>query len=74
MGSLSNLLSPEIYPRPGDKIHGFDTIYACGPDDYEVPLPDSADTVAVDEQRCSDVYTAVGSVSKPIHECEVITK
>lgn len=73
-GSLSNLLSPEIYPRPGDNIHEFDTVYACGPDDYEVPLPDSTDTVAVDEQRCDDVYTAVGSVSKPIHEGEVITK
>lgn len=73
-GSLSNLLSPEIYPRPGDKIHDFDTVYACGPDDYEVPLPASTDTVAVDEQRCNDVYTAVGSVSKPIHEGEVITK
>ncbi|KAL8890688.1 MAG: hypothetical protein Q9215_002196 [Flavoplaca cf. flavocitrina] len=73
-GSLSNLLSPEMYPRPGDKIHDFDTIYACGPDDYDVPLPDTTDTVAVDEQRCNDVYTAVGSVSKPIHDGEIITK
>ncbi|KAL8882049.1 MAG: hypothetical protein Q9198_000879 [Flavoplaca austrocitrina] len=73
-GSLSNLLSPEMYPRPGDEIHDFDTIYACGPDDYDVPLPDTTDTVAVDEQRCNDVYTAVGSVSKPIHDGEIITK
>lgn len=71
----NNLLSsPEIYPRPGDKIHGFDTVYACGPDDYEMPLPDSTDTVAVDEQKCNDVSTAVGSVSEPIHEGEVLTK
>ncbi|KAI4239396.1 MAG: hypothetical protein LQ349_000417 [Xanthoria aureola] len=70
----NNLLSPEIYPRPGDKVHGFDTVYACGPDDYEVPLPDSTDTVAVDEQKCNEVYAAVGSVSKPIHEGEVLTK
>lgn len=75
-GSLSNnnLLSPEIYPRPGDKFHDFDTVYACGPDDYEVPLPASTDTVVVDEQRCNDVSTAVGSVSKPIHKGEVLTK
>ncbi len=71
----NNLLSsPEIYPRPGDKFHAFDTVYACGPDDYEVPLPDSTDTVAVDEQKCNDVATAVGSVSEPIHEGEVLTK
>lgn len=71
----NNLLSsPEIYPRPGDKIHAFDTVYACGPDDYEVPLPDSTDTVAVDEQKCNDVSTAVGSVSEPIHRGEVLTK
>lgn len=72
--SLSNLLSPEIYPRPGDKFHDFDTVYACGPDDYKVSLPDSTEAIAVDEQRCNDVYTAVGSVLKPIYEGEVITK
>lgn len=70
----NNLLSPEIYPRPSDKFHDFNTLYACGPDDYEVPLPDSTDTVAVDEQKCNGVSTAVGSVSKPIHEGEVLTK
>ena len=73
-GSLSNLLSLEIYPRPGDKLHGFDTIYACGPDDYDVPLPNTTDAVVVDERSVNDVYTAVKSISKPIHKGEVITK
>ncbi len=73
-GTLGNLLSPEIYPRPGDRLHDFDTVYACGPDDYDVPLPDTSDEVAVDEQSCRDVWTAVTSVSQEIHDGEVITK
>ena len=73
-GGLQSLLSPEIYPRPGDDLHSFDTIYACGPDDYDVPLPDTTDSVTVDEQSCNDVYTAVKSISKEIHEGEVLTK
>ena len=42
--------SPEIYSRPGDRLDDFDTIYACGPDDYDVPIPDPSDEVAVGEK------------------------
>lgn len=73
-GKIEDLLSPEIYPRPGDALHDFDTVYACGPDDYDVPLPDTSDSVKVDEWRCDDVFTAVKSVSKQIHDGQIITK
>ncbi|KAL8867053.1 MAG: hypothetical protein Q9174_005910, partial [Haloplaca sp. 1 TL-2023] len=73
-GSLPNLLSPEIYPRPGDQIHDFDTVYACGPDDYEIPLPHSTANVAIDEQKCDDISKAIAAISKPLYEGEIITK
>ena len=73
-GSLENIPSPEIYPRPGDRLHNFDSVYACGPDDYNVPLPDTSGSVAVDDQRCNDVWIAVKSISQEIHDGEVITK
>ena len=73
-GSLDHILSPEIYPRPGDQLHDFDTVYACGPDDYDVPLPETSKSVAVDDQSCNDVWTAVKSISQEIHDGEVITK
>ena len=72
--TLRNPLSPEIYPRPGDLLHDFDTAYACGPDDYGVPLPDTSDEVAVDQKSCNDIRTAVESVSQEIHDGEVITR
>lgn len=73
-GSLEHILSPEIYPRPGDRLHNFDSVYACGPDDYDVPLPDTSESVAVDDQSCNDIWTAVKSISQEIHDGEVITK
>ena len=73
-GSLEHILSPEIYPRPGDDLHSFDSVYVCGPDDYDVPLPETSESVAVDDQSCNDVWTAVRSVSQEIHDGEVITK
>ena len=73
-GNLEHILSPEIYPRPGDRLHDFDTVYACGPDEYDVPLPDTSDAVAVDEQSCNDVWTAIKSVSQEIQDGDVITK
>lgn len=69
-----HILSPEIYPRPGDALHSFDTVYACGPDDYDIPLLDTTDSVAVDEGSCDAIWTAVGSVSQEIHDGETITK
>ena len=73
-GSLEHILSPEIYPRPGDQLHSFDSVYACGPDDYDVPLPDTSESVVVDDQSCNDVWTAVKSISQEIHDGEIITK
>lgn len=72
--SLDHILSPEIYPRPGDRLHSFDSVYACGPDDYDVPLPDTSESVAVDDQSCNDVWTAVKSISQEIHDGEIITR
>ncbi len=73
-GSLEHILSPEIYPRPGDGLHDFDSVYACGPDDYDVPLPDTSESVAVEDRSCNDLWTAVKSISQEIHDGEVITK
>ena len=73
-GNLEHILSPEIYPRPGDRLHNFDSVYACGPDDYDVPLPDTSKSVAVDDQSCNDVWTAVKSISQEIHDGVIITK
>ncbi len=72
-GSIKSILSPEIYPRPGDGLHSFNTVYACGPDDYSVPLPETTEEVEVDKKKCEDVWTAVSSVSREIHDGEVIT-
>ena len=73
-GSPKEILSPEIYPRPADRLRDFDSVYACGPDDYDDPLPDTSDSVAVDDQSCNDVWTAVKSISQEIHDGELITK
>ena len=71
--SIEHILSPEIYPRPDDGLHDFDSVYACGPDDYDVPLPNSSKSVIVDDQSCNDVWTAIKSVSQEIHDGEMIT-
>lgn len=71
---LDNLISPEIYPRPGDGLYSFDTVYASGPDDYEVPLPSRSDSVETDERKCEEVWTAIKSVSKEIHDGQVVVR
>ncbi|KAG8531940.1 uncharacterized protein KY384_003576 [Bacidia gigantensis] len=73
-GSLSKILSPEIYPRPGDGLYDFDTVYACGPDDYGVALPDDTGHVEVDQQKTEDVWKAIQSISGEIRDGEVITR
>lgn len=72
--TFSTLLSPDIYPRPLDGLYGFDTVYASGPDDYEVPLPADTDSVDLDEKKCDDIFVSIGSVSREIHDGEIITK
>jgi len=66
--------SPEIYPRPGDNLHDFDTVYAAGLDDYDVPLPATSDGVEFDEPRCDKGRDAISSVSQVIQDGEVITQ
>ncbi|KAI4209379.1 MAG: hypothetical protein LQ351_007669, partial [Letrouitia transgressa] len=73
-GSISHILSPEICPRPADGLYDYDTVYASEPDDYSVPLPNSTVDVAVDLQKCEDVYTALKSVSDEIHKGEVLVR
>ncbi|KAF2421117.1 DAO-domain-containing protein [Tothia fuscella] len=68
------LLSLDIYPRPADGLHAFDTVYSSGPDDYSVPLPKGIDSVELDEKQCDDVTFSIGSVFKELHEGHVITK
>ena len=72
--TFKNLISPDIYPRPPDQVHEFDTVYSSGPDSYEVPLPADTDSVKVDEEKCSEVWTAISSVSQEIHDGKVIAK
>ena len=72
--TLEELISPEIYPRPGDTLYDFDTVYSSGPDDYEVALPASTEEVEVDAQRCTDVWNALKSVSQQIHDGTAITR
>ena len=73
-GSLEHILSPETDPRPGDRLHNFDSVYAGGPDDYKVPLSETSESVAVNDQSCNDVWTAVKSISLDIHDREIFTK
>ena len=72
--NFENLISPEIYPRPKDSLNDFDTVYSSGPDDYDVPLPNSTSDVVVDKERCNDVWTALQSVSQEIHDGEILVK
>ena len=73
-GTVEEPISPEIYPRPPDTLHNFDTAYSSGPDDYDVPLPRSANEVQVDDARCEDVWNALKGVSQQLHGGQVITR
>jgi len=68
------IVSPDIYPRPSDAFNSCDTIYASGPDYYDVPLPDLASDVTVEPDKVEDVWKAVKSVSQEIQDGTVITK
>ena len=72
--TFKKLISPEIYPRPGDDLHNFDTVYSSGPDDYEVSLPPSTGEVEVDAQKCTEVWNALKSVSQQVHDGRIMTK
>lgn len=72
--SVDNYLSPDIYPRPADHLHTFDTVYASGPDDYERDLPSNSDQVELVEKKLQDVLVAIGSVSEEIYKGEIVKK
>jgi glycine/D-amino acid oxidase-like deaminating enzyme len=72
--SIESLLSPDIYPRPADHLHAFDTVYASGPDDYECELPSNSDEVELVEKKLEDVLLAIGSVSEEIYSGKSVKK
>ncbi|KAB8416402.1 hypothetical protein FH972_024921 [Carpinus fangiana] len=60
--------TPEIYARP------FGEVYACGEGDTLVPLPSSTVDVEVDQQRCEDIISQVGSISEELRDGEVAAR
>lgn len=73
-GPLKDDLFLEIFPRSGDELNDFNTFYSCGPDDYDVRLPATSDSVEVDEKSCNDIWETLRSFSQEIHDGELITK
>lgn len=59
---------PEIYSRPDG------TIYACGPSDTDVPLPETTGLVEHDPEVCDVIYKDVSSISQTIREGELVIK
>ncbi|KAK4454861.1 FAD dependent oxidoreductase [Podospora aff. communis PSN243] len=72
--SSTAILSPDIYPRPSDALNSFSTVYASGPDYYDVALPNLASDVTVESEKVQDVWKAAKSVSQEIQDGTVITK
>jgi glycine/D-amino acid oxidase-like deaminating enzyme len=71
---VPRFISPDIYPRPADHLHAFDTVYTSGPDDYETELPSSSEQVELVEQKLDDVLVAAGSISEEIYNGEIVKK
>jgi len=72
--TFEKLMSPEIYPRPKDDLHDFSTVYASGPDDYTVSLPSYTEEVEVDARKCTEIWNAISSVSRQIHDGEILVQ
>ncbi|KAL0943960.1 FAD dependent oxidoreductase [Colletotrichum truncatum] len=62
------VVDPEIYARPGGEV------YACGEPDKNVPLPDTADKVQVDEANCDDIISYIATVSPALAAAPVKAK
>ncbi|WQF79816.1 Putative FAD dependent oxidoreductase, FAD/NAD(P)-binding domain superfamily [Colletotrichum destructivum] len=62
------VVDPEIYARPGGEV------YACGEPDEDVPLPDTADKVQVDEANCDDITSYIATVSPALAAAPVKAK
>lgn len=65
-GRLDSISSPEADIRPGEGLDDFDTVYACGSDDYDVPLPATSDIIEVDQQSCVEHWAFVQNVWREI--------
>lgn len=61
-------IPPEIYSRPDG------TIYSCCPSDTDVPLPETSDLVAVNEEVCNTIFRDISSISREIRDGEVLIK
>ena len=61
-------IPPEIYPRPDG------TVYSCGPSDTDVPLPETSDMVAVNDEVCDIIYKDVSSISRELQDGEILVK
>ena len=73
-GSLPDILSPEVYPRPPDNLFAHATVYASGPDDYDVELPEDTRKVEIDGEKYDKVWTAITSISTVIGDGEIVTR
>ncbi|KAF9881214.1 putative FAD dependent oxidoreductase [Colletotrichum karsti] len=62
------VVDPEIYARP------FGEVYACGEPDKNVPLPDTADKVQVDEANCDDIISYIATFSPALAAAPVKAK
>ena len=71
---LKDVISPDIYPRPADRLYTHETVYASGPDDYAAPLPAGTDAVAVDDASVQQVCDAVRAVSREVHDGAVLAR
>lgn len=66
--SRPTVVAPEIYARPDE------TVYCCGEGDRDVPLPDTAAEVQVDQESCQDIVNQVGSVSDELRDGQVCAR
>ena len=70
--SQTNGTYPEIYPRPRDVLRDYPTVYTCGPDDYELELPETSDKVEVSLSLVGELRTALESVLLPEHMGDLV--
>ncbi|KAM7184349.1 FAD dependent oxidoreductase [Rhypophila sp. PSN 637] len=65
-------LTPDIYPRPRDSIHDFDTIYTSAPDSYNDDLPSRASDTVIEKEGIDKLCKTVSSVAGVIRDGKVI--
>ncbi|KAM7210151.1 FAD dependent oxidoreductase [Rhypophila decipiens] len=65
-------LTPDIYPRPRDSLHSFETIYTSAPDSYNDELPSRASDTVIQKEEIDKLYKTVSSVSGVVRDGKVI--